>query len=69
MLKSNSQSDSLARKSNNIYMDYAASISPNPSSIHLLGLEAKIQLQNAREEVADILGARKEEVIFTNGGT
>ena len=61
-------------KSNNssnkyIYMDYAASVSANPSSIHRAGVEAKIKLQNSRKEVSSILGARPEEIIFTSGGT
>ncbi|MEK7088792.1 MAG: cysteine desulfurase family protein [Patescibacteria group bacterium] len=56
-------------KSRKIYLDYAASISANPSSVHKLGMEAKIKLQTARAEVAAILGARPEEIIFTSGGT
>jgi len=56
-------------KSRNIYLDYAASISANPSSVHMLGVKAKTKLQNARKEVAVILGARPEEIIFTSGGT
>ena len=56
-------------KSRKIYLDYAASISANPSSIHKFGIEAKIKLQNARIEVANILSARPEEIIFTSGGT
>jgi cysteine desulfurase len=52
-----------------IYLDYAASISPNPSSIHTLGVKAKKKLEEARREVANILGARPKEIIFTSGGT
>lgn len=52
-----------------IYLDYAASVEANPSSIHLVGVNAKIKLQNSREEVASVLGARPEEIIFTSGGT
>ena len=57
------------RKLNKIYLDYAASVKANPSSIHSAGMEAKIKLQNSRKEVANILGARLEEIIFTSGGT
>ncbi|MFH1200717.1 MAG: cysteine desulfurase family protein [bacterium] len=56
-------------KSNKIYLDYAASVEANPSSIHSVGIKAKTKLQNSRKEVADILGARSEEIIFTSGGT
>ena len=50
-------------------MDYAASVSPNPSSIHIYGVEARAKLENARKSVTHILGARPEEIIFTSGGT
>ncbi|KKS04687.1 MAG: aminotransferase, class V [Candidatus Nomurabacteria bacterium GW2011_GWC2_41_8] len=56
-------------KLKNIYLDYAASVSANPSSIHLLGTEAKNELQNARRVVAGVLGVRFEEIIFTSNGT
>lgn len=56
-------------KSKNIYMDYAASALPNPSSIHLFGVQAKIKLQNARQEIAYILGTQRDNIIFTSGGT
>ena len=56
-------------KSNIIYLDYSASVSPNPSSIHAFGMEAKGKLEKARKEVAGILGARPSEIIFTSGGT
>ncbi|HTE48823.1 MAG TPA: cysteine desulfurase family protein [Candidatus Paceibacterota bacterium] len=52
-----------------IYLDYAASVKANPSSVHDEGVKAKKQLQNARSVVAVILGARPEEIIFTSGGT
>ena len=52
-----------------IYLDYAASVQANPSSIHDKGVEAKKKLQNARSGVAGILGAKPEEIIFTSGGT
>lgn len=56
-------------KSRNIYLDYAASVSPNPSSIHALGVQAKRKLENARAEIASVLKSRPEEIIFTSGGT
>jgi len=52
-----------------IYLDYASSVVPNPSSIHELGVKEKLKLENSRKSVAGILGARAEEVIFTSGGT
>jgi cysteine desulfurase len=53
----------------NIYLDYAASASPNSSSIHIEGVKAKRELENARSEIANILRGRPEEIIFTSGGT
>ncbi|MFQ5860373.1 MAG: cysteine desulfurase family protein [Dehalococcoidia bacterium] len=41
----------------------------NPSSIHTLGQEARRAVDEAREMVAHILGARTSEVVFTSGGT
>lgn len=41
----------------------------NPSSIHAQGIKAKEAVENARKQVADLLGANTEEIIFTSGGT
>ncbi len=41
----------------------------NPSSTHRWGREARVALDEARERLADCLGARTDEVCFTSGGT
>lgn len=41
----------------------------NPSSVYSYGREARKALDDARERVAAILGARPEEIIFTGGGS
>ena len=41
----------------------------NPSSIHSFGQEAKAASEEARDKVADLIGARSEEIVFTSGGT
>jgi cysteine desulfurase len=41
----------------------------NPSSIHSLGQEAKEAMENARKQVASVINASPEEIIFTSGGT
>jgi cysteine desulfurase len=41
----------------------------NPSSTHRWGREARAALDEARERVAQCLGARVDEVCFTSGGT
>jgi cysteine desulfurase len=41
----------------------------NPSGGHAAARAAKTALEDAREEVADLLGARPSELVFTAGGT
>lgn len=41
----------------------------NPSSSHEPGQRAKRALAHAREQIAQILGVRPREIIFTSGGT
>lgn len=41
----------------------------NPSSDHALGREAHRAVEGARAQVAGLIGAKAEEVIFTSGGT
>lgn len=41
----------------------------NASSLHRSGREAKEALEDSREKIAALLGARAEEIIFTSGGT
>lgn len=41
----------------------------NASSIHKEGIRAKEALDNARKNIANILNAKAEEIIFTSGGT
>jgi len=41
----------------------------NPSSTHSLGKTARDAVERAREQVAQLLGAQMDEIIFTGGGT
>jgi len=41
----------------------------NPSSMYGLAAEARKAIERAREEVAQLLGARPDEIVFTSGGT
>jgi cysteine desulfurase len=41
----------------------------NPSSIHFLGREARAALDDARERLAKLLGAKPGEIVFTGSGT
>ena len=68
-----------------VYLDHAASaplrrsaaeamvaamaITGNPASLHTSGRRARALLEDAREDVADALGAHPTEVVFTSGGS
>ena len=42
----------------------------NPNSIHRFGRQARTAVENAREEVATLIGSNDpQEIIFTSGGT
>jgi cysteine desulfurase len=41
----------------------------NPSSIHSFGSRGKAALDDSRERVAEFLGARPKEIVFTGGGS
>jgi cysteine desulfurase len=41
----------------------------NPSSAHALGRRARDAVENARAEVAGLIGARPDEILFVSGGT
>ncbi|MBX5318413.1 cysteine desulfurase family protein [Staphylococcus caprae] len=41
----------------------------NPSSIHLIGRDARKYLDQSRRKVAQLVGAKPSEVIFTSGAT
>ncbi len=41
----------------------------NPSSLYTIGRQARKAVEDSRQKVADMIGAKKEEVIFTGGGT
>ena len=41
----------------------------NASSIHHFGQQARAAVERARQSVADLIGARPAEIVFTSGGT
>ena len=41
----------------------------NASSVHQLGRQARVAMEEARERVAACLGAESSEIVFTSGGT
>jgi cysteine desulfurase len=41
----------------------------DPARIHAEGLAARVAVEEARQQVAELIGARPREVVFTGGGT
>src|SRR5258706_1608606 len=41
----------------------------NAASIHTFGQKARAAVETAREQVATLIGARPQEIVFTSGGT
>src|SRR5579862_2442889 len=41
----------------------------NPSSLHNAGRRARRVVEESREQLAEVFGARASEVVFTSGGT
>src|SRR5215218_9437308 len=41
----------------------------NPSSVHGFGQQARAAVDRARREVAALVGAKQNEIVFTSGGT
>jgi cysteine desulfurase len=50
-------------------LPYFTDLFGNPSSIYSYGQEAKGVVEEARTKVAELVGARSEEIVFTSGGT
>ncbi|HYT32005.1 MAG TPA: cysteine desulfurase family protein [Thermoanaerobaculia bacterium] len=52
-----------------VAMAEAADLFGNPSSVHAEGRMARRRIEEARDEVARLVGASSEEIFFTSGGT
>jgi cysteine desulfurase len=50
-------------------LPYFTDVFGNPSTIYSYGQEAKGAIEEARTKVAELIGARGEEITFTSGGT
>lgn len=50
-------------------LPYMGQVTGNPSSVHRFGRLQKEAIEQARELVARLAGARAEQVVFTSGGT
>ena len=52
-----------------LIMKYYLESYGNPSSVHFFGRQVKKAVEEAREQVAQLIGAQAGEIIFTSGGT
>ncbi len=50
-------------------MAAALDVGGNPSSIHAEGRDARDRVEEARDHVARLVGAERDEIVFTSGGT
>lgn len=50
-------------------LPYMGQVTGNPSSVHRFGRLQRDAIEQARESVARLAGARAEQVVFTSGGT
>jgi len=50
-------------------MPYLTSLYGNASSLYLLGRKSRAAVNQARQKVAELIGAGEDEVFFTSGGT
>jgi cysteine desulfurase len=52
-----------------VMMPYFSGEFGNASSIHTFGQKARAAVETAREQVADLIHSRPQEIVFTSGGT
>lgn len=58
-------SGEVIKKANEMMSDKWA----NPSSLYSLGMYAEDEIESSREKVAELIGAKPKNVVFTSGGT
>lgn len=52
-----------------VMLDYMQNHYGNPSSLYMIGQEAKEKLEQARSDTAEIINAEPREILFTSGGS
>lgn len=65
----NAATTKLSENALNAMMPFMKEIYGNPSSLHTVGQQAKEHLEQAREDIADLIGAKPREIYFTSGGS
>src|SRR5216110_3322528 len=59
----------LCNQSRQAMLPYLDRYYGNPSSVHAAGREARAAIDDSRDRLAKLLGAKSHELIFTSGGT
>lgn len=65
----NAATTKLSQTALDAMMPFLTEIYGNPSSLHTDGQIAKMHLENAREDIAKLMGASPKEIYFTSGGS
>jgi len=65
----NSATTALDKEVLEAMMPYFSDVYGNASSLHAFGREALAAVDEARQTIADCLNARRDEILFTSGGT
>lgn len=65
----NAATTKMSRAAIDTMIDYMENHFGNPSSLYMIGQEAKDRLEEARAAVAEIINAQPREVLFTSGGS
>ncbi|MCM1115631.1 MAG: cysteine desulfurase NifS [Clostridium sp.] len=65
----NAATTKLSQKALDSMLPFLSEVYGNSSSLHTLGQIAKEHLENARQTIADCIGASPREIYFTSGGS
>lgn len=65
----NAATTAVSKKVVDAMLPYFTEVYGNPSSLYSVGQKAKEVLEEARERVAKVLGAKPREIYFTSGGS
>ncbi len=65
----NAATTPMSEKAMSAMADAMKTVWGNPSSLHTVGQEAKVVLEEARAKIAALLGADAREIYFTSGGS
>lgn len=65
----NAATTRMSRTAIDAMIPYMENVYGNPSSLYSIGQEAKEALEQAREDVAAVINAGRNEILFTSGGS